>query len=296
MIASKIIKSIVRGGPGIGIMITYFLISIFGYLMGIGDPGKINLSVMLFLAISTLMTLGVTNILDDYFDFRNGIDKEGDANSMTRVHLIVHNIISPRKVLILGLSMLIVPISFMIYIIIYMNRYYSIIFALIALIILIEYAGPPLKYRYKYFGEIGVFVSIILVISGSYYVASGVLNMRSVVISIPLSLMISDLAFIANTRDISTDKMKGIKTLSMVLGERRSAITYLLLFIVSYALTVFMIFIGLLPKISSITLTTIPLIAYNGLKFIRNGVPKDAQKTGGLITMLYMILLDASLL
>ncbi|MCW6169073.1 MAG: prenyltransferase [Thermoplasmatales archaeon] len=290
-----IIDSIVRGGPGIGIMVTYSLLAIFGYIFGYRSGGNFQITIIVLLAVSSIFTLGATNILDDYFDYSNGIDAIGDANSETRTHLIIHGYLSPRKTLILGLSLIGIPAAFMFYLIFVENRPFVLFYAIVSVFILIEYAGPPLKYRYHYFGELGVFASNVITISGSFYVSTGHLNIVPIIISLPLALVISPLAFLGNTRDINTDIKKGIHTISMRLGERKSDIVYGTLFLIGYILVFIDVAEKIFPFASLIVLLTFPFALWHIHKIITKGAPPNAEKIGGLVSMFFTAALIASI-
>ncbi|MGC8694755.1 MAG: prenyltransferase [Candidatus Micrarchaeia archaeon] len=275
-------------------MITYALLATYGYLMGIKDQGKLNLLILITIIFSTVLSLGATNIIDDYFDYSNGIDKVGDANSRTRIHLIIHNIYRPKIVLMIGLLLLIIPISSVIYFVVFLHLYYVVFFAIMAAFIIIEYAGPPLKYRYYYAGELGVFLSVIIVITGSYYLANGSMSFLSIFISIPAALIISDIAFLGNIRDINTDKVKGIRTIAILVNMKRAVIIYQSLFILAYIIILFLTIYGFLNYTSIIVFVTLPIVIYHDINFIKKGVPPDAEKTAGLISMIFMILIVIS--
>ena len=292
---TKIIDSIVRGAPGIGIMITYSLLAIFGYTFGYGNGGNFQIVIIAMLAVSSIFALGATNILDDYFDYSNGIDAVGDANSETRTHLIIHGYLSPKETLILGLSLICVPAAFMIYLMVFGNRFFVLLYAAISVFILLEYAGPPLKYRYHNFGEIGVFASNVITISGSFYVSTGHLNIIPVIISLPPALITSPLAFLGNIRDINTDTKKGIHTISMKLGGKKSGVVYGTLFLISYVMVVLYVLEKIFPFISLVVLSTFPFALWHIYKIITNGAPPNAEKVGGLISMFFTAALIASI-
>jgi len=293
-IKKLVFGSIYRGKTGAGIVITYALLIIFGFLLGYFYTKKLNILLIIPAIIGMLTALGAADIFDDYFDFINGIDKEGNTNTFYRVHPILGLKMSGKQTFMLGILLTIISILIAIIISLF-GRVLIFAFVIIGFVVLFEYAGPPLKYRYHYSGEIGPFLSTIIVLEGSYYIDTKMINLDIIIISISIGIIIGLLDFIGNCRDIETDKKVKIKTLSIFLGINRDIKFYIALFSFSYLFLLLLIIFQFIPIYSLILFFTVPLFILNARNFIANGIPEDAEKYPGLISMFIIILLILSM-
>jgi len=170
------------------------------------------------------------------------------------------------------------------------------VFAFLGFAVLFEYAGPPLKYRYHYLGEIGPFLAGVLVLEGAYYIDTGMINIDVLLVSIPFSIIKALLAFLGNSRDIETDRKVGIKTISMFFGMKKSVKIYIALFSFSYLFFLFLIIFNLLPIYSLIIYLTLPLFILHAKNFSTEGIPPDAEKFAGAISTYILLLSVISLI
>jgi 1,4-dihydroxy-2-naphthoate octaprenyltransferase len=96
------------------------------------------------------------------------------------------------------------------------------------------YTGGKKPYGYLGFGEVSVFIFFGLVATiGSYYIQSKEINWQIFLISIPVGCLSCAVLVINNLRDLSNDELVGKRTLSVLLGDKKTRDFYTVLLVVS---------------------------------------------------------------
>jgi 1,4-dihydroxy-2-naphthoate octaprenyltransferase len=159
------------------------------------------------------------------------------------------------------------------------------------------YSTPRVGFKYNALGELAVFLAFgPLMFLGSFYATTGFVDLRALIASAPLGMLITAVLLANNIRDIEADSRSGIKTLATTLGLKRSTIVYSILLLGSIAYTVALIALRVLPVASIITILVLPL-AINLTRISLSGeIPVDFDPKTARIVLLYSILLIASLL
>ncbi len=110
---------------------------------------------------------------------------------------------------------------------------------LVGLIGALGYALPPIDLKGRGLAVVLVFWLMgVLMVSGAYLAMGGRLHSDVVLLSIPLSLLVSALLLANEIRDFEADKRRGLGTLSVRIGLQNARTLYLLLLIVSLLLPV----------------------------------------------------------
>ncbi len=159
------------------------------------------------------------NLLNDYFDFRKGVDRlEEDAGRPGRQ--LVQRELTPREVLAEAMVCLLLaalPVGYV------LSRTGAEIlwYAAAALMAAQAYTGPPLELKYHALGEVLVFVVFgPLLMLGAAQVQTGQLEWNVLLISLPIGMVTSAILAGNNFRDHVEDGQAGIHTLAHVIGSR----------------------------------------------------------------------------
>ena len=119
------------------------------------------------------------------------------------------------------------------------------------------YTGGPIPYGYRALGELFVFVFFGLVaVVGTTFAQTRSVEGLAVAASVPVGLLIVAILVVNNLRDIDGDAAVGKRTLAVLLGERRTRLLYVGLFVVAFAVVVG---IGVLRPAALIGLVATPL-------------------------------------
>src|SRR5207302_6009668 len=96
-------------------------------------------------------------------------------------------------------------------------------FALAGFLVSAGYTAPPLRFKKRGLGEIGVFIVWgPLMVGGAYYAATGNIPGRVIAASVPFALLATTVLMGKHIDKLEWDARGGIHTLPVVLGEKRS--------------------------------------------------------------------------
>src|SRR5699024_286716 len=258
--------------------------------------GHLHVLLLAAMLLASILIQSATNMFNEYYDFVGGIDTE---HSVGIGGTIVRDGISPKTVLNLALIFYGISILLGIYICIASSWWIAVI-GLICMAFGYLYTGGPFPISRTPFGELfaGFFMGTVI-IGISYFIQSGTLHADIIYISIPVAILIGCLNFANNIRDHDGDKENGRKTLAILLGQKSAILLLSILFILSYALTIFYIIIGVLPIWSLLVL----LSAKKAIEVIKKFKGKKnpiemmpAMAATGKTNTIYGMLLGISLL
>lgn len=196
------------------------------------------------------------NIISDYHDVRNGVDKlesYGDTNMM------LNGTFSAKAFLTIGLCWLALAVTLGIIILLF-SSWQIVFFGIFGIACTLLYY----KMKYRGWGDAVILFSFgICIVNGTVYALTGILDFQSFLISLPVALLTTAILHANNTRDMPLDKESGIRTFSMILGLKQAKAYYYLLISVSYFLEIAMVIAGYLPTWSLLTLLSLPLAFKN---------------------------------
>lgn len=201
---------------------------------------------ILFLAmmIASILIQSATNMFNEYFDFVRGLDNE---KSVGIGGTIVRDGIKPKTVLNLAITFFSIATLLGIFICIESSWWIAVI-GLVCMLFGYLYTGGPFPIAYTPFGELfaGFFMGTVI-IGISYYIQTLSLTLDVIWISIPVAIFIGCIMLSNNIRDLDGDKENGRKTIAILLGKEKAVNFLGILFVISYALTLAYVIIGILP-------------------------------------------------
>lgn len=220
-----------------------FVPVILGTVMALNQY-TFKLDMFLSMMLAGLALQIATNLFNEYYDFKKGLDT---AQSVGIGGGIVRHGIRPKTVLNVAFLLYIIAAGLGIYIC--ANSSWSLgLIGLAGMAIGYFYTAGPLPIAYTPFGELfaGLSMGIGFVLI-AYFLQSDVVDLYSILLSIPLGILVGAINMSNNIRDIDEDTKGGRKTLAILLGRER-AITILA---VSFAIAFGWIFILAVLNIAS---------------------------------------------
>jgi 1,4-dihydroxy-2-naphthoate octaprenyltransferase len=200
------------------------------------------------------------NLLNDYFDYRGGVDHktEGDENRPGRV--LVKGLVSPRAVLAEALGCLAAAGAVTAYLMAAVSVQLG-WFALIAAAAGYIYTGPPFKLKNRALGEGLIFVTFGPCLAlGAAFAQTGRLEWPALWVSLPIGLATTAVLVGNNVRDRDEDRQAGIVTLSGVIGHGWLRAVYIGLVLASVASVAGLAAGGLLPRVLVLAPVLLPVI------------------------------------
>lgn len=226
-------------------------------------------------ALGAAVVHAASNLLNDYFDFRGGVDT-AETQGASR-GMLVSGRMTPREVLLESLLGWLIAAALALYFVLAVG---PVLLPLIAggLLLGAGYTTAPLRLKYRALGDACVFLAFGVGITlGAYAVQTGHLAWTPVWYSLPIGLLIWAILHANNLRDIATDRIARIRTLAMGLGARRAAGLYVALLSVAYLLTLGFVIGGVYRPGALLPWLSLPLAV--GLMRIVLGAQKPAGAT-----------------
>ncbi len=206
------------------------------------------------------------DILNDYWDYKRGIDTTTKRTAFSGgTGILPERKLKPETVYKAGLFCLLIGLFIGIYFVFHSGFIIAIILA-IAVTSIYFYSTTIVNIG---LGETLVAVKGSMIVIGTAYVQSGIIDTSIVFIGVIIGLLSSIVLFIASFPDLGADKAKGRKTLVILLGEDSGAKIYPFIIGSIYCLLVIGILLEYLTIYAIITFISIPF-AVRSIKLIKN--------------------------
>ena len=204
----------------------------------------------LYLLAAVLFHAG-TNVLNDYYDFRHGVDGPDDRDP---THTLTQGVVTPRFMLVTGnlyfvlglllgtgISLVRGPLFFA--------------FGLAGAAGAYFYTGARFSLKYQALGDLTVFLLMgpALVLLGEWAL-TGTATPRAALACLPQAFLVTAILHGNNLRDLRTDASAGVSTVAGLLGDRGSRLLLATLFVLALASQIALAAFGLVPPLSLIAL------------------------------------------
>lgn len=181
------------------------------------------------------------NLLNDYIDVREGIDRAGYFRTEYAPHPILSGQLTKDQVL-LGAAVLHALDAFILIVLVAVVGWGVAAFALAGLFLSVAYVAPPLSFKRRGLGEAtaGVVWGPLMIV-GAYYTLRGEAPPAIWLASVPYGLLVAAVLVGKHLDKLPQDAERGVGTLPVRLGAeraRRLTVTLAELFLISIAVLV----------------------------------------------------------
>jgi 1,4-dihydroxy-2-naphthoate octaprenyltransferase len=227
-------------------------------------------------AVGIILFHAAANLINDYFDTLYEIDQRDSPTAKYRLQPILSGMLTPRQLL--AETFVLLSITIAIGMTVAMIRSWHVLWiGIIGLLTSIFYTAGPVKFKYRAFGEFAVFMMWgPLMIEGAYAVQCQALSIKAFYISVPFGVLVALVLFANNMRDIDYDSRHNVKTVSIMLGSRKSYILFTGLIVLAYAYVLGMILTGIMSLWGLLIFLSFPK-AVSLLKTFKKGIPDMAD-------------------
>jgi 1,4-dihydroxy-2-naphthoate octaprenyltransferase len=183
---------------------------------------EINWLYLVLAVVGLVVAHAANNMINDFFDLEGGVDTDDYVRALYAPHPILSGWVTKRQ---LGAAILLVnAIDLAIMLFLTAARGPLVIaFALAGLFISVFYVAPPIRLKHIGLGEPGVFlVWGPLMVVGTFFVATGQIPGWTWIASLPYAILVTTVLFGKHIDKIDADTKKGVRTLPVILGERRA--------------------------------------------------------------------------
>ncbi|OIU70950.1 1,4-dihydroxy-2-naphthoate polyprenyltransferase [Rossellomorea aquimaris] len=201
----------------------------------------VKISVFLAMLAASLLIQAATNMFNEYYDYKRGLDTE---HSVGIGGAIVRNGVKPSTVMTIAFSFYGIALLLGFYIVVNSTWWLAVI-GLICMAAGYFYTGGPMPIAYTPLGEIvaGLFMGLIIILI-SFYIQTGTITAESILISVPVSILVGLILMANNIRDLDGDKENGRKTVAILLGKKGAIVLLGSMFFLTYAWTAGLVLFG----------------------------------------------------
>ncbi|MDD5010362.1 MAG: 1,4-dihydroxy-2-naphthoate octaprenyltransferase [Syntrophorhabdaceae bacterium] len=239
----------------------------------IENPGVgLNWLHLILTMLGCVLAHAGANLVGDYFDFKNKVDREGTFGSSG---VLTGKLTEPKTILTGAIVVYIVASLIGLYLAFSIpNGKVLLWLILIGAVLGFFYTVKPFAFKYRALGDIAVFISFGPAMTlGTYYVQIQHFSWGPILYAIPFAFLVDAVLHSNNLRDIKNDSVVNVKTVAILIGERNAKFMYYGLVLSSYLSVIVLILAGQLPLISLATLLSLPL----AIKLIRIVHAKEKQ-------------------
>jgi len=194
--------------------------------------GNLHFGYALLAFVGLLLAHISVNTLNDYFDYRSGIDLQTERTPFSGGSGILPTaMLSPRQVFWLGTGAFLLAIPIGVYFII-VKGWLLLPLLLVAALCILIYTPFILKTKYpEWAAGLGMGT---LPVMGAYFAQSAEYTWPLVIASIPSGILVFNLLLLNEFPDVEADQTAGRKTSPITMGRARASILYSVLTVVVY--------------------------------------------------------------
>jgi 1,4-dihydroxy-2-naphthoate polyprenyltransferase len=217
-----------------------------------------SLGVFLLVALGLTLAHAANNMVNDLFDYWQGTDTPDYPRANYAPHPILGGLVSIPGLIAAILICNLADLAIAIYL--YTLRGLPILyFAVAGLLTSVFYVAPPLKLKYRGFGELAIFVIWgPLMIAGTYFALAGSAPLSVWVNSVPYGLAVTAVLMGKHLDKQEKDRAKGVRTLPVALGDRRARLLTQLMILAFYLATAVLAGHGDLPWPTLLVIISLP--------------------------------------
>ena len=220
----------------VSVVVMSAISAVIGGLLAARDD-VFDLPLLILVALGLILAHTGSNLVNDFWDFRHGIDTPDSPRATYGPHPFTDERNSYREFIIVTGVLLLLATVIGVYLTAAAGLW-VLAFALGGAFVLLFYSGGPIPLKYFGLGEIAVFIVWgPLMIGGAYYVMAEELPWWVILASVPYGLGVTTVLFGKHLDKLAFDKEKGIRTMPIVLGEKAARWVTIVLSVSMYVAT-----------------------------------------------------------
>jgi 1,4-dihydroxy-2-naphthoate octaprenyltransferase len=246
-------------------------------LLAVGAPG-LDRRWLALAVVGIVLAHIANNLMNDLYDTQAGSDTASYPRALYAPHPVLSGLVS-RRTLITAI-VLVNLADLVILVVLATARGWPVVaFAVAGFVLSVAYTAPPLRLKKRGLGEPDVLVVWgPLMVGGTFYAATGSITWPVLLASLPYGLLCTTVLMGKHIDKIPYDAPLGIRTLPVILGERRARAVTLALMAAFYALVLLCVLVGAMPWPALAVVLALPRLAKVWPRFRR---PPPAEPPPG---------------
>lgn len=230
-----------------------------GLLVLVGAPGQFSLGLTLLTALGLVLAHAGSNLVNDYWDARHGIDSPDSPRVNYGPQAFVNGEFSRRRLLV-GTGVILTAAAAIGLYLAYVAGPMVLVFMGLGAGILMFYSGDPFPLKYRGLGEIAVLlVWGPLMVGGAYYIQTQTLPWWVIAASLPYALGVTTVLFGKHLDKVDFDAKNKTNTLVVLLGDKNARVMTRALVALMYILPVVLVVTGIFTPTILLVAFALPL-------------------------------------
>ena len=235
------------------LVLTFISVAIAG-LLAI-RAGRFDPVLWVLTALALVLAHATNNLLNDLTDHLKGVDKNNYFRAIYGPHALEHQLLSVRGLLAYAAPSGLIAIAIGAYVV-SMRGPVALALLLAGAFFVLFYTWPL---KYIGLGEIAVIlVWGPLMIGGTYFVVTGLWDWDVVLVGLPYALGATTVIFGKHIDKLDDDRVRGIHTLPVLVGERVARCTLGAMIVLMYAIVVYLVVIGFVSPVVLVVFLAAP--------------------------------------
>ncbi len=218
--------------------------------------GAFHLGFTLLAMVGLLLAHTSVNVLNDYFDYRSGIDLATQKTPFSGGSGILPAAkLTPTQVLWLGVVSLLLTIPIGIYFVL-ARGWLLLPLVLAGALCIVLYTPYILKTKWpEWVAGLGLGTLPVL---GAYFVQTASYTLAAVIAAIPSGILVHNLLLLNEFPDVEADRRANRQTLPIIMGKEKAGVVYSVLTITVYLWIISGVVARLMPVWAMLALLTLP--------------------------------------
>jgi len=232
---------------------------LIGGLLAIGaNAAAVNYGYLALAVVGLVVSHAANNLINDYFDMEAGIDTDEYVRALYAPHPVLSGWLTKAQLRNAIIVLNVIDFAILVALVVARGPLVA-VFALSGLFISVFYVAPPISLKKRGLGEPGVFLTWgPLMIGGTYFVATGTIPGWVWVASLPYAILVTTVLFGKHIDKIVPDSERHIRTLPVILGERRARAVASGLMIAFYPIVIGSVLVGWIGPWVALVILAIP--------------------------------------
>ncbi|MEJ3654869.1 prenyltransferase [Actinomycetes bacterium KLBMP 9759] len=215
-------------------------------LLAVGHP-DLDVGLLVLAIVGIVLAHLANNLMNDLYDTTSGSDTASYPRALYAPHPVLSGLVTRRTLL---TAIVVVNAADLgVLVVLALARGWPVVaFAVAGFVLSVAYTAPPLRLKKRGLGEPDVLVVWgPLMVGGTYLSATGSITWQVLLASVPYGLLCTTVLMGKHIDKIPFDEPLGIRTLPVLLGERRARVVTLGLMVAFYALVGVAVLVGAMP-------------------------------------------------
>lgn len=259
------------------------------------DNGSFNLLTALLTLLGAVSLHASVNVLNDYFDFRSGLDLATTPTPFSGgSRVLPAKELTPSSVLYSGILFLGVGLGVGAYFL-YTFSFNPILIGILALTAVSVVGYSPVISRIG-LGELSAGLNFgPLLILGTYFIQTGTVALQPALVGTALGVLVAGILYVNEFPDAAADELTGRRHLVVRWGKRKAASRFRILIASSYAVIVLGVIGGFVTPLALISLIALPK-AWSGTSLLNGNYDKIMELIPAMASTVMATLLTGVLL